>query len=223
METAITTRKTAEAANLIAARQKVNNLLSLRKITQGDISDLSPLELDCLAKTATNKLRQLTGEERDDFLDKIELIVPETTKSNIWEANQLAITNAISSFMTEHGIMPTIGAIADEAGLSRQTVAKHLKEYKTRPEFIAEVEQLRFMAPKLVASLYKSAAKGDTRAARLYLETVGAVNRQQPGTLINQQNNYIQINNTILSQENLGKLSAEQLDQIERIVRGVEK
>jgi hypothetical protein len=57
------------------------------------------------------------------------------------------------------------------------------------------------------------------KAARLYFDTVGAVNKQ-PRTcgVINEQNNYIQINNTILSQENLGQLTAEQLNQIENII-----
>jgi len=39
------------------------------------------------------------------------------------------------------------------------------------------------------------------------------------GTVINEQKNYIQINNTILSQENLEQLSKEQLNEIENIIR----
>ena len=56
------------------------------------------------------------------------------------------------------------------------------------------------------------------KAARLYLEMVGATNKRQANTVINEQNNYIQINNTILSQENLKQLSTEQLNQIENII-----
>jgi len=60
----------------------------------------------------------------------------------------------------------------------------------------------------------------DGKAARLYLEMVGAINRQQPGMVVNEQNNYIQVNNTILSQENLSALTAGQLNQIEHIITG---
>lgn len=74
------------------------------------------------------------------------------------------------------------------------------------------------MAPKLMAKVYKFAVRGDIRAARLYLETVGNTNKRQGNTVVNSQNNYIQINNTILSQENLKRLSAEQLNQIESVV-----
>ena len=40
-------------------------------------------------------------------------------------------------------------------------------------------------------------------------------------TFIHNQNNYIQINNTVLSQESLKLLSTEQLTQIENIVKTV--
>jgi hypothetical protein len=55
-------------------------------------------------------------------------------------------------------------------------------------------------------------------AARLYFEMVGAINKQQPGRMVTEQNNYIQVNNTILSKENLRSLSEEQLNQIEHII-----
>ena len=74
------------------------------------------------------------------------------------------------------------------------------------------------MSHNVPANVFKFANNGDMRAARLYLEMVGALNKQPAGTVVNAQNNYIQINNTILSQENLKQLSAEQLAQIENIV-----
>jgi predicted transcriptional regulator len=120
--------------------------------------------------------------------------------------------------MRQYGTMPTKNAIAEKTGLSRQTVAKHLKEYQRHPEFTAEMEQFKFMAPSVLAGVFKNAINGDTKAARLYLEMAGTMNKQTTNTVINEQNNYIQINNTILSQENLNQLTADQLNQIESIV-----
>jgi hypothetical protein len=74
------------------------------------------------------------------------------------------------------------------------------------------------MAPKMLAKVFKFASKGDMRAARLYFEMVGVLNTQQSNAVVNEQNNYIQINNTILSQANLKQLTAEQLNQIESII-----
>jgi hypothetical protein len=76
------------------------------------------------------------------------------------------------------------------------------------------------MAPHLLANVYKLALSGDVRAARLYFEIIGAKTTQPQNTLPGTQHNYIQINNTILSQENLARLTTEQLNQIEGIIKG---
>jgi hypothetical protein len=217
METVTKTGETG-LTKFTTARQKVNRLLSLEKITIADIEDFSKVERDYLAETATEKLEKLTGTERDNFLNKIDPIVPESTKNQLWEYNQMVISRAISKFICEHGFMPPKTVIAGETGLSRQTVVKHFAAYKTHPEYMAAVEQFKFMAPMALASVFKAVINGDTKAARLYFEMVGAMNKQQPNTVVNKQNNYIQINNTILSQENLGQLTAEQLNQIENII-----
>src|SRR6185312_15475537 len=217
-----TLTKTNHAAStkLAIARRKVNRLLSLQKISPHDIEGLDQSELDYLGETATLKLQELTGDERDSFIEKIEAIVPASTKNQLWEHNQMVISNAISQFIGKHGCMPTKTFIAGETGLSRQTVVKHVKEYKTHPEYLAAMQQFKLMAPNVLASVFKSAINGDTRAARLYFEMVGAANKPQPGTVVTEQNNYIQINNTILRQENLSALTAGQLNQIEHIITG---
>jgi len=217
MQTATKTKRPA-STKMAATRQKVKRLLMLKKVTVQDMEDLDDMERDYLGETTTRQLEQLTGDARDSFIEKIEAVITATTKTEIWEHNQTLISNAISRFIANHGIMPAKSLIAQQTGLSRQTVAKHVKEYQTHPEHLAAVQQFKFMAPNVLASVYKFAVNGDTKAARLYLEMVGAINRQQPGLVVNEQNNYIQINNTILSQENLRALTAEQLNQIEHII-----
>jgi hypothetical protein len=204
--------------NLPAPITKITQLLTLEKITPKDIADLNPLEHQHLAETITQTVVQLTGVERDNFLEKIDLIVPATTKSDIWAYNHSRISGAVSRYMRENGVMPAQNIIARQTGLSRQTVAKHFAAYQRHPERAAEMEQFKLMAPNVLANVFKHALNGDMRAARLYFEMVGA-NKQQSNTVINEQNNYIQINNTKLSQQNLEQLSPEQLSQIENIIR----
>lgn len=204
--------------NLTIAKRKVDGLFAQQNICLADIESLTKIELDYLKEIATERLHRLEGEERDNFISKIELIIPTDTKNRLWEHNHLVIGNAISRAIREYGYMPTKSAIAQETGLSRQTVNKHMVEYKTHPEFAAEMEQLKFMVPRILTNVIRVANNGDVKAARLYFEVVGALNKQQPNTVVNKQNNYIQINNTILSQEKLQQLSAEQLDMIESIV-----
>ncbi|AYL95820.1 hypothetical protein [Mucilaginibacter celer] len=206
--------------NLTPSCDKINRVMGLQKITKADIEGFNEAERESLGDITNQALKHLKGEERDDFLNKIEPIITPATNEQIWEYNHLVIGRAIAKLMGQYGSMPTKYAIAYETGLSRQTVAKHLTGYKTHPQYLAEMEQFKYMVPKILATICKLAYDGDIRAARLYFEIVGATNQQQTKTVINEQNNnYIQINNTILSQENLNRLSKEQLYQIERIVR----
>lgn len=145
METIIHLEDTA-IANFSALQQKVNLLLSLDKITREDTMGMTDLERQYLSETVTARLRQLSGAERDEFLDKIDMIIPGNTKHEIWEYNQVLISKAVSKLMGAEGFMPTRQNIADETGLSRQTIYNHIKNYKQHPEFIIEMEQYKFAA-----------------------------------------------------------------------------
>jgi DNA-binding XRE family transcriptional regulator len=208
--------------DLAASRRKVDNLLSQQKITLKDIETLSKAERAYMGKKATRKLEQLKGIERDSYLEKIALILTPDTNSDIWEHNHDNVSNAIAKYMHRYGIMPTKSELAHATGLSRQTIAKHMQEYKSHPEFAAAKEQFKLMTHNVLAKVFTFASNGDMKAARLYFEMVGAINKQPIDTVVTEQNNYIQINNTILSQENLKQLSAEQLTQIENIVTNKE-
>lgn len=196
---------------------KIEHLLSLDKITANDVEHLNQAERQQLSETATRTLAQLTGAERDNFLNKIDLIIPASTKNDIWEYNHSLINAAVSRYMGQNGVMPDKSTIARETGLSRQTVAKHFAAYQKHPGHTAQMEQFKLMAPNVLAHVFKHALNGDMRAAKLYLQMVGTADKQP--AVITEQNNYIQVNNTILSQENLAQLSAEQLNQIENIIR----
>lgn len=214
----MTNEKTRPSVSLRASNDKINGLLAREKITAADVGDLNEQEHRLFENRLTEILEQSKGVERDTLLEKIEPIMQATTKSDIWERNHMTISNAIENFMRQYAVMPTKNDIAQETGLSRQTVAKHFKEYKTQPEFAAEMEQFKFMSHKILANVFKHASNGDMKAAKLYFDMVGAIDKQPAATVVTAQNNYIQINNTILSQENLKSLSPAQLQLIENIV-----
>jgi hypothetical protein len=200
---------------------KINKILSLEKITPNDIATLSKTEIDNLMGVLTAKFNSLVGEERDKFYKKIEPITGEATKNQLWESNHTKITWAISLLIQEYGRMPSKTEIADKTELSRQTVHKHLKEYAEHPLYLEQVEQFRFMTSKVLAKVYQFAINGDTGAAKLYFNVMGLMNNKQAlnNTLIQNQNNYIQINGTVLSQDNIKNLDPEQLNSIEAILK----
>ncbi|MEO6977172.1 MAG: hypothetical protein ABI113_02305 [Mucilaginibacter sp.] len=63
--------------------------------------------------------------------------------------------------------MPPKTLIADETGLSRRSIAKHIAGYKTHPEFGRELEQHKYMGIKVLSSVFKLATDGNLKAAPL--------------------------------------------------------
>lgn len=200
---------------------KINKILSLERITPKDLEQLSEKESTRLMEILNERFNKLKGTERDKFYKKIEPIISNTAKNRLWEYNHNQITWAISVLMQEYGRMPTKTEIATETGLSRQTVHKHLKEYATHPQYLGQIEQFRFMTSKVLAKVFQFAVNGDTGAAKLYFNVMGFMNNGQTpnNTLIQNQNNYIQINGTVLSQETIKYLNPEQLNTIETILK----
>lgn len=76
------------------------------------------------------------------------------------------------------------------------------------------------MTSKVLTKIFQFALNGDTGAAKLYFNMMGIMNNGQypTNTLIQNLNNYIQINGTKLSQETIKHLNPEQLKIIETIL-----
>lgn len=200
---------------------KINKVLSLEQITPNDLRNLSGAENRRLFEILTDTFHKLKGTERDKYYKKFEHITSETTKHQVWESNHNQITWAISNLIQEYGRMPTKTEIAAKTELSRQTVHKHLKEYANHPLYLEQIEQFRFLTSKVLAKVFQFAVNGDTAAAKLYFNVMGVMNNGQApnNTLIQHQNNYIQINGTVLSQDTIKHLNPEQLNTIETILK----
>jgi hypothetical protein len=142
----------------------------------------------------------------------MEQVISIDTRNQIWEYNHQQITNAMAEYMGANGTMPTRTQLANITGLSRQTIHKHLKDYSTHPQYKAQLEQFRFMAHKVLATVCNKALAGDMQAAKLLFTLTGLVPTQQV-------NPTVQINDTQLSQETVEQLSPEQKVAIEMIVK----
>jgi DNA-binding phage protein len=212
--------KAKSLQKLTETQRKINLLMKKKKITKADLDNfLTDREKDIWAKQMTEKLSTLKGEERDRFLEQIEEITAQSTKNQLWEANHMSITRAISAYIEDYGKMPGKNQIAETTGLSRTTIHKHLKDYDSHPLYAEEMRKFRFMADRVLSKMFRKAVEGsgDTKAARLYFEVLGYLGNSQI-TTIKTQNNYIQINGKVVSQEIVKKLSPEQLLTIENIL-----
>ena len=200
-------------------------LLMKKKIKSDDLEPLLTIEEKYqFTVYLTKLLNEKKGEELDQYVEQISEIIPQSVKNQLWENNHYKITVAITKLMEDHGKMPTKNMIADETGLSRQTIHKHLKDYATHSLYAEEMRKFKFMSDRVLAKVYKYAMNGEVKAARLYFEVMGNLGNQSGlNSTINTQNNYIQINQTKLSQETIKYLSPEQLNQIEAVLQSVPK
>jgi hypothetical protein len=201
--------------------KKIAQLMGKEKISYSEVDELlSNPEKKVLSDFLTKEINSAKGEERDILLNKIDEIIPKDVKNQFWENNHYSITAAISKHIEESGKMPTKNQIAMDTGLSRQTVHKHLSGYAEHPLYAEQLNQFKFMADRVLAKVIKLAGQGDVKAARLYFDVMGYLNgHHSSSTLIKNQNNYIQINGTILSQETIKRLTPDQLNIIEAILK----
>lgn len=85
--------------------------------------------------------------------------VPEETKeflrNQIWEDNHDELSRVISKLIHDNGRMPTMNQIAEAAGLSRQTVHKHLKEFPQTKMHSDRLNQFRLLTDRVLDNLYK--------------------------------------------------------------------
>jgi biotin operon repressor len=197
--------------------ERVDVLLKREHIYRSDIATLTAGERTYYDQVCKKNINTLTGNVRDKYIAKIQDTMSLETNQQVWDYNHQTIAAAISKSIQDCGVMPPQTTLAAQTGLSRKAISKHLAAYKTNPVYLEEKEQFKLMTSHVLANVYKSAIKGSVKAAKLYFDMVGASNKQG-NTVINAQNNYIQINNTILSQEKIKQMSVEQLAQIESIV-----
>ena len=224
-----TTTNAGEAGNnqsLVPVSEKVTGLLSKETLNPDDLNLLTKEEQQQFNLTLASTINQLKGDEKDSFLQKMEPVLSENIKSDIWEANHLAVTRAINKGLSEWGRMPTKTEIAKLTGLSRLTVHKHIKEFNENPLFATQQEEFKLMKDRLMAMLYQlSMNRGNVNATRLFFEAAGLLGQAKPvnQNIIENQHNYIQINETRLSQDEIKKLSPERLKQIEELLKAPEK
>ncbi len=199
----------------------INKILSLKQITRSDLETLSETEKARLNEVIDERFRNLEGEEHDSFCEKIWPITSPIIKNQLWEYNHNRITATTATLMQEYGRMPSKSEIAVKTKLSRQTIHKHFQEYSNHPQYLGQIDQFKFLTSKVLAKVYYFAVNGDMSAAKLYFKMMGCMDNEQAtgGTLIQNQNNFIQINGTVLSQDTIKHLNTEQLNTIEGILK----
>jgi hypothetical protein len=200
---------------LSESRRKVDELLEKKRVTKDDMKSLNDNEKELLQEVTNQKLGELKFEQLDELIDKIYDIINTDSRNSLWENNHAQIIREISNFIDNIGRMPTMFELSAKTGLSRQTLGKHLKEYRNHPQYIEHLEQFRFMSQKVLSKMFQLAMNGNVGAGRLYLEMVGEIGDRSN---VKNETNNIQYNNLVISKERLYALCPSQVRKIEEIL-----
>ena len=142
------------------------NKKSLQKFTESEITvsdtrkylktkyGINKTDYDSIGEFVNEKFASLKGEERDEFIKYSMPLFNEDVKNQMWDSNHAKITCAISELMKKYGRMPIKAELAEETGLSRQTIHKHLKDYRQHPLYQNQLEKFGLMAEKVLARVF---------------------------------------------------------------------
>jgi predicted transcriptional regulator len=207
-------------AKLRQLHKALENIIATPQITPATFEDLDEFEQAELCKLIKQKMEAANNEFTR--LSQIMGEVAQLPANRLtWENNHQKITKAIYAAMCKTGQMPTQAYISETTGLSRQTVAKHLAEGEDASVFAEQMQNFSAMAPQVLTRVVKAAMHSDLSvpAMKLYFQMLEKLQDKGQVPMLSQQNNYIQVNNTIIKQQTLQQLSPEQLQQIEEIVQ----
>lgn len=139
-------------------------------------------------------------------------------KNYTWQRNHLRVLASISTLMQQNNRMPTTQEIACDAGLSTETVYKHLREFKDHELYQHEWDKYRLMIHRVLSTVFNAGVQGDIRACKVYLDYfTNNSNTPVPPTF--EQTNYIQINNLKITPDELRQLPPATLQKIESIIK----
>jgi hypothetical protein len=190
-------------------------IIGANKLQLEDIWDLTEDQKKKIKSVLTAGFLTLADEDREQFFVNSDPILSTKSRNEIWERNHYCILNVISWQTIQHRQVPTIKDIAEETGLSRVTVAKHLKEYYESETFKEKENAWKFLREKLLSKIYSFAYDGNMRAAKIFID---ATDDKPLAAIKNQQNNYIQLNGLIITEEQIKNLPPDKLKKIQQIL-----
>ena len=196
--------------------KKFETLMQLEKISKADMAILTAKETTLFYLFLTQEYKDKKDIELDLFTQKTDDIIGANTRNAIHENNHTSINNAIVNSYKQNGRMPSKSEIARITGISRNTVIKHLKTFDSNEELKERVKEYQLIKISVMDSIIQAAVNGNMQAAKLYMGNIDKLPGKQNTTIINQQNNYIQLNGKI---QYLQDLPEERLKQIEEIIK----
>jgi hypothetical protein len=192
------------------------NLINGEKLTLDQIAGLSEADKKKVAEIFTGGVMMLKDRDRDTFLEKIEAVLSDESRRELWERNHTVIIGCIDYLMRQKNRMPTPTEVSVETGLSRQTIYNHLKAYSGSNDQKEKQQTIAVLRETMIAKVYSLGIDGDMRAAKIFMDSTEP--KEPRENIKNQQNNFIQINGMTISQKQLSQLPEEKQQQLAGIL-----
>ena len=171
----------------------VSELIKSEIISKTDFDSLSKEDRTELITIMNGTFHDSKGKKKDEVLNQMSEIMTNDTKNALWENNHEIILQEMHNYIINYGRMPVMKSLEDKTNLSRQTITKHLKEYKESELFKDYKEQYKMLHSKVLDVVYKISMTGDIKACKLFLEATGEMIKAS--TYIDkQQNNHTENN-----------------------------
>lgn len=139
--------------------------------------------------------------------------IHENYRNTLYSFNHAAIVEKMHEGIMKHGVMPTVMNLAQEVGLSRVTVYKHLNDIKENKYLTETRLQQSVLVENAISKLYKIGMEDKNPTALKHF-----IQFADPLTKAKTINNYIQVNNVKITQEKIQKLPYEVKKELESIL-----
>lgn len=138
----------------------------------------------------------------------------ESTRRDAYTINREIILRLYNDFTISDGRLPSITTISSKTGLSRNTVTKHFKDLKSEGYLHDILDGSYILVDRVLAHLYKIGVETkDVKALKVFLDW----HKGKSAWAL--QKNYIQINNLILTEDDIKTLPQESVIEIENFVK----
>ncbi|GAB2841378.1 hypothetical protein [Ferruginibacter profundus] len=200
-------------------KKKLKKVDENKKVIQAAINS----KLEVLSTAYKNKDGLAIDNAIEDFLTYLENSLSKDhtfytqIKNHTWQRNHLRILGSVSDLMQKNNCMPTNTQIANEAGLSEETVYKHLREFKEHDLYKHEADKYRLLIHRVLSTVFNIGVQGDIRACKVYLDYFNSNNNLLDPTF--KQTNYIKINNLKITATDLEQLPSTTLQKIENLIK----
>jgi uncharacterized membrane protein len=195
-----------EQSELLASINK--NVSEKLKILNQAYGDKNGFAIDTASKDLLKYLEKELTKEHSAYIEM---------KNHTWQRNHMSILGSISDLMQKNNCMPSNTSIAIEAGLSDETVYKHLKEFKNHELYEHEKDKYQIMVHRVLTTVFNLGVQGNISACKMFLDFMGNSAIIQPLPL--PPTNYIQINNLKITANELEQLPPTTLQKIENLIK----